>query len=126
MANNPLIIPLPTEVGGFISCVAHATYQQRVTVFLDDQELGVFQGTGENVKMTLANGRSVLSLPADGSASGVSFYFEFSTDGHSFQRATVEEPIKNVYGTAIQITVTSEDGADSDDNDTYLTFTYSS
>lgn len=63
MSSNPAQINLPANSNIFLSCRANAAWDQRVTITIGNQVIGVFNGKGEDVPMTLANGQTVLPLP---------------------------------------------------------------
>jgi len=121
---NPAEVAVQNSTKIQISCIAHASYYQKVILsFNKDMSapIGVFAGNGEGVPMKLENGDTMLTISTG--ANNVLYanfqYSQSSTQG-PFQQATVCAPI--VVGTGPIVTfITSEDLNDDDDNDSYLT-----
>lgn len=131
MASNPTSVQMTQPGGGTITCMSFALYWQRVTLswrILNTTTTLVFQGSGEGVPMKLADGSTIYPVDSARQNYGISILFEFSTTGPSgpFSKATVKDPIINQQGENIEITITSEDSADNDNNDSYLIINYQS
>lgn len=122
MATNPVSLAIPRDVSGYITCNAHAAYFQRVTISTDGGQVAVFSGTGEGVPMKTADGKSLVPIGPSRSAYTFSILFEFSTNGPAgpFKKAVVKDPIISHEGSVTMVSITSEDGADTDSNDSYL------
>jgi len=122
MATNPISLVIPRDVSGYITCNAHAAYFQRVTISTDAGPVAVFSGTGEGVPMKTADGKSMVPIGPLRSSYTFNMLFEFSTNGPSgpFKKGLVANPIISHEGDSTIVSITSEDGADSDNNDSYL------
>lgn len=121
MAANPVQIQLNPFIHGAITCMAKASYFQRVTLTLPAGQV-VFQGTGENVPMTYAPGQGVYDLGSSAQPISVTALFEYSTSGQNgpFYPAHVEDPVPEKTQLWTIVAVTSEDSTDNDDNDSIL------
>lgn len=119
MASNPVEIPITTQFGGSIACNSHALFYQRVTLQVAGDTV-VFSGSGENVAMTTQDGSISYDLPPSRQGYSITALFQYSTSGPNgvFANANaVNDPIDSPPF----IFVTSEDSADNDNNDSYLT-----
>jgi len=122
MATNPVALQLIGFSQGLITCVSNAANWQRVTLSWAGTEI-VFQGTGEGTPMTWgADKQNVHKLPPTAAATTMVAVFEYSTTGAAgpFVRARVQDPIVMASDPAVFTMVTSEDGSDGDNNDSYL------
>ncbi|KAF8521897.1 hypothetical protein BU17DRAFT_87434 [Hysterangium stoloniferum] len=119
---NPVTIPIP--LGVTLSCGAKsfAHFNQRVIIKWDGVQIATFQGSGENVTMRLLSGSDVLTKQPDAQAHTITLVFQFDDRGGSgFRNAVVNQsPSKNVSGTQTEITITSEDSQDNDNDDTVI------
>ncbi|MFT5548141.1 MAG: hypothetical protein ACI9CO_000053 [Candidatus Azotimanducaceae bacterium] len=127
--SNPVSFTLTKPKGGIISCLSNATFVQRVTITLGTTPSAtviVFQGHGENLEMLTADKKDNVSIPQSDGDLSVTALFEYSPSGPSgpFTNAQRVYPPKIVGESLVQITVMSEDGADTDHNDSYLTISY--
>ena len=121
MASTPTTNPVAVDVSQnrtvYLSCIAHAGYQQMVTASFNSDlssPVATFTGSGENVPMT-SSGQPMVSIPT-GSQQKLYVLFQFSS-GNGFQNAArVLQPLK--VGAVTQIT--SEDSTDNDENDSYF------
>lgn len=115
-ASNPVAVNVTQNHTIYLSCLAHAGYQQKVTASFNadlSNPVAVFTGTGENVPMT-SNGVTLVSVPTGGQQQ-LYVLFQFSS-GNGYQNAPRVNPVPN--GAVTQIT--SEDSTDNDDNDSYF------
>lgn len=116
-APNPVAVDVSQNHTVYLSCLAHAGYQQKVTASLNadlSNPVAVFTGSGENVPMT-SGGQAMVSVPT-GAKQQLYVLFQFSS-GNGFQNAVrVSQPAK--AGAVTQIV--SEDSTDNDDNDSYF------
>lgn len=122
MATNPVSINIPKDAMVTLTAVANAGWYQRVTLTWPGNTV-VFQGTGEGVAMTTPDGQDVRDVGPALQPYQISALFEFSQNGPSgpFSRARVQNPVILTKDPFKITQVTSEDGADNDNNDTYLT-----
>lgn len=117
-ATNPVAVDVSQNHTVYLSCLAHAAYQQKVTASFNadlSNPVATFTGSGENVLMNAAAGQTTVSVPT-GAKQQLYVLFQFSS-GNGFQNAVrVCQPVK--AGAVTQ--VTSEDATDNDDNDSYF------
>lgn len=123
---NPAQISVLSNTSLNIMCIANAEFFQQVILsFNQDMSnpIGTFSGTGEHKKMFLADKSDVLNIDTgDNNALFAQFNFSANGPGGPFKPAVVCAPIVEGTPPAIVITnVTSEDFADNDNNDSYLT-----
>ena len=121
MAPNPASITLPAQSQISISANCNASYTQVLDVTIGDVTER-FQGTGENQPMTFGNNQQTWKLPAQAAEQTCLATFYFKTPGSGdLQLARVQDTITKVDDPFTMFFVTSEDSADNDNNDTYLT-----
>lgn len=117
-ASNPVALTVSQNHTIYLSCLAHAAYQQKVIASFNgdlSNPVAVFTGSGENVLMTTSNGQTVATVPT-GANQRLYVLFQFSPGG-GFQNAVrVCQP--QTAGVVTQ--VSSEDSIDNDDNDSYF------
>lgn len=115
-AANPVAVNVTQNHTIYLSCLAHASYQQKVTASFNadlSNPVATFIGTGENVPMP-SNGQTMVGVPTGGYQQ-LYVLFQFSS-GNGFQNAPRVLPVTNAGVTQI----TSEDSTDNDANDSYF------
>jgi hypothetical protein len=122
MASNPIVFLVAANSRSVLSATAHAAYYQRVTLTFSDTSV-VLEGTGEGAAMRTPSGEEGIDLPPALAGYEITALFEFSTNGPNgqFQRARVQDPTTVKKSVFTITSITSEDGGDNDNNDTYLT-----
>lgn len=110
-------VPIPDNVTLYLTANCHAAWEQTL-VYETAESSTTFQGTGEGVAMTTPDGKTMAVV--HDRRSGGALFLSFSASGNPNPR--VQAPVKHVYGTIVQYTVTSEDDQDDDNNDTYAMF----
>ena len=121
MQTNPYSLTIPAHDVGIISCDAHASYHQKVTIsgFPDGSTI-TFSGSGEGVPMK-HDGRTSYSFGPFNDQITLSILFQFSENGTSFTNGFIRNPPTRIEsGAWTIINITSEDATDNDDNDSYL------
>jgi len=126
---NPYEVIIPPDMKVFIQCIANASYYQRVFCqYNTTGGLEVFLGSGEGQIMYTDNsGSSAFTLPPNPDGYNLWFTFSFNTDVPygEFQDGVINnQPTTTTSGPQTITTITSEDGADSDNNDTVCTLIY--
>jgi len=123
MEPNPVEVRVPEPWDGVVQCQANASYYQRVTLTINGKRVG-FGGTGEGQPMSLPDGRTTYPLGSTRGDQHIPCLFEFSPSGPGgpFSDAAVLAPTYVETSSGIFIQVRSEDGGDSDYNDSVLTF----
>lgn len=122
LTTNPAPISVQPGTTYKVACNSHAAFFQQVILSFNQDlsnPLGTFSGSGEGVAMLLADGCGVLPITTGGNTT-LFAQFNFSQFGPQgpFQPAnTVCAPVitEDTF-----ISVTSEDSADDDTNDSYL------
>lgn len=129
MATNPIQINIPGDVQVWITCNSHASFYQRVTLSdIHSADTVVFSGSGEGVPMKTAEGSTIYSPSNSRQGYTINALFEYSKTGLNgpFLSSLVQDPIlPPEEGQGTFVTITSEDGSDSDNNDSYLIIFYS-
>jgi hypothetical protein len=120
MAPNPVTVSLPANSQISISANCNASYTQVLDISIGDVTER-FQGTGEGQPMTFGDNQDTWKLSAKPTTQACVATFYFKTPGSDdLQLARVQDPIIKVDSPFTMIFVTSEDSADNDNNDTYL------
>ena len=127
-ANNPFHIGVNVGQQLGITVIAHASFFQVVTFSGLPTTNGTvtFSGSGEGVPMQASTGGTSFLVQPQGDGFLLSVLFQFSPSGPGGppQTAVINQlPVPIVIGNDIQIQVTSEDGADNDNNDSVATIT---
>lgn len=125
MTGNPIDVSIPANSQGSIQCLANAAFWQRVTLDWPG-DMVFFQGTGEGEPMQTPDRQNAYLLRAESSAYRIRAMFEYSTGGPNgpFQLGRVLDPVVTDKGMFTIVQVTSEDSADNDNNDSYLTIVH--
>jgi len=122
---NPYPVTLAGRNSFRFSAVANASYFQRVTMSFsggDDDAGVVFNGRGEGVAMTTADGKTSYLIPQVTTQVTCTLLFQYSTDGTKFVNANVVSVSNSGTSPDPQtLTIGTEDAQDGDNNDTLLT-----
>lgn len=119
-------IEIPTNTMITLSGTSYSSAYEKVTVNIEGFSEIVFTGTGENVALK-SNGKSLISLNS-GSADSANLVFAYSTNGASgpFKTPTVLPPVTAENDGYVTVTIKTENGDDSDNNDSIFVMTWSS
>lgn len=123
--SNVVTVTLKAPSGGSIICMSNAAFYQRVTISLPDDTL-VFKGSGEQVMMTMPDGKTNYIIGKFGTDISVTLTFEYSQQGsegpfypvNQTRASQNDGPIHFVY------LISTEDATDNDFNDTFVSINY--
>lgn len=125
MKSNPIQLSIIQPLGGIITCVCNSLHWQRVVLTWGTTTI-TFQGVGQGVPMTLADGATVYALPPSQEDYLVEVLFQHSTSGaHGpFRNSYTEDPIliPNQFNT--QVLITSDDALEHVNTDAMLMINY--
>lgn len=119
------IVTIPANTMISLSGTSYSSAYEKVTVNIQGFSPIVFTGTGENVAL-LSNGQSLISLNS-GAAVSASLDFQYSTNGASgpFNTPTIFTPVIAQNGSYVSVTIKTENGDDSDNNDSVFVMNWS-
>lgn len=123
MGTNPTSITIPANDQCEIVCAAHAAYWQVMTVTVGGFDY-TFSGNGEGRAMKMPNGQTMLRIDPSEDDQTASFNFKYTDNypsGTPVPARSVQSPIVTANGSMTITSITSEDGFDGDNNDTYVT-----
>jgi len=123
--NDSITVEIPQNTMISLSGTSYSSAYESVTANIQGFNPIVFTGTGENVALQ-CGGQTLVSLNS-GSATSASLSFLYSTNGSSgpFQTPTILAPVVAKNGSYVTVTVKTENGDDSDNNDSIFVMNWS-
>lgn len=118
-------ITIPQNTAIAMSGTTYSAAYENVTVNMAGYNPIVFSGTGENIPLT-CGGQTLISVDS-GSATSLTINFQYSTSGSSgpWLTPTVLPPVTAQNGSYVTVTIKTENGDDSDNNDTIFVLNWS-
>jgi hypothetical protein len=128
--------PYPAGSSAFVTAQSHALFTQKVTITGPPATVGgsnavcTLQGSGEGKDMNVLNSnptstRCTFEPATTADPLPLSLLFQFSNTGPSgtFVNTPVTSATTNTFANIVQITATTEDASDNDNNDSVVTIT---